>query len=99
MDSWLNPHLSLQTEIYRERDRRAAVNLSLQELQQLTDTLIVQWYQQRQMLDCCMRKVCSLEVELMLAEAGPAQHGPSARHMEMAREVLADLAAQGIHES
>lgn len=95
MDSWLNPTLSLQTEIHRERDRRAAVKLSLQELQQVTDNLIVQWYQQKQLIDCAMRRVCSLEVELMLAEAGPARHGPSARHMEMAREVLAELADQG----
>lgn len=95
MNSWLNPHLSLQTEIHQERDRRAAVRLTHHELQQLTDSLIVQWYRQRQIISCCLRRVASLEVEVMLAEAGPAQRGPSARHMEMAREVLADLAGQG----
>jgi hypothetical protein len=96
MNSWLNPHLSLQTEIHQERDRRAAVRLTHHELQQLTDSLIVQWYRQQKIIDCCLRRVRSLEVQLMLAQSsGTSTAGPSAEHLQMAREVLATAAGQG----
>lgn len=95
MNSWLNPQLSLQTEIHQELDRRAAVRLTHHELQQLTDSLIVQWYRQQQVIACCMKRVQSLEVELLLSGADAMPREPSAEHMQMAREVLAALAEQG----
>ena len=85
MDSWLNPQLSLQTELDQERDRRAAVRLDLETLQQLTDNLIVVGYRQQQMLSCAMRRVMELELKLMLAEAGPTSD-----HYRMAKELLTD---------
>lgn len=90
MDSWLNPELSLQTEARQELDRRAAVKLDHQDLQQLTDTLIVQWYRQQQIIGCAMKRVMQLELEVMLAEAEPMDRSPSPEHYRMARELLAD---------
>lgn len=86
MDSWLNPELSLQTEARQELDRRAAVKLDHQDLQQLTDALIVQWYRQQQIIGCAMKRVMELEIKLMLSG-----NDPSAQHLLMAKELLADL--------
>jgi hypothetical protein len=76
----------LGTELDRERDRRAAVRLDHQDLQQVADHLIVEWYRQQQMFNCAMRRVMELELRLMLAEAEPSD-----RHLQMARELQADL--------
>lgn len=86
MDSWLNPELSLQTEARQELDRRAAVKLDHQDLQQLTDALIVQWYRQQQIIGCAMKRVMELEIKLMLSG-----NDSSAQHLLMAKELLADL--------
>jgi hypothetical protein len=87
--SWLDPTLSLATELQMETDRRRAVRLKLQELQQQSDRLIVQWYTQQHLLNQALRRVACLEVELLLAKAEPSLPGPSERYMEMARELLA----------
>lgn len=87
--SWLDPTLSLATELQMETDRRRAVRLSLHELQEQSDRLIVQWYHHQNVLNQALRRVACLEVELMLAKAAPSLPEPSDRHRQMARELLA----------
>lgn len=88
MNSWLDPALSLPSELEQERDRRNAVKLSLQELQVVADKLICDWYRHQTMLAQALRQVSILEVKLMLAEAKPAPREPSPDHLRMARELL-----------
>ena len=86
--SWLDPTLGLATEASMEIDRRRAVRLTLHELQQVTDRLIVQAYNRQHVLSQALRRVAALEVELVLTKAPPLA-GPSDRHRQMARELLA----------
>ena len=90
MSSWLNPELSLPSELLQERDRRNAVKLGLQELQIVADKLIVDWYRHQTMLEQALRQVSALEVKLMLAEARPTPREPSPEHLRMARELLGE---------
>lgn len=87
--SWLDPTLSLATELQMESDRRRAVRLSLHELQEQSDRLIVQWYHHQNVLNQALRRVACLEVELVLAKAAPSLPEPSDRHLQMAKELLA----------
>lgn len=87
--SWLDPTLSLATELQMETDRRRAVRLSLHELQEQSDRLIVQWYHHQNVLNQALRRVACLEVELVLAKAAPLLPEPSNRHLQMAKELLA----------
>lgn len=87
--SWLDPTLSLATELQMESDRRRAVRLSLHELQEQSDRLIVQWYHHQNVLNQALRRVACLEVELVLAKAAPSLPEPSDRHRQMAKELLA----------
>ena len=87
--SWLDPTLSLATELQMETDRRRAVRLSLHELQEQSDRLIVQWYHHQNVLNQALRRVACLEVELVLAKAAPSLPEPSDRHCQMAKELLA----------
>lgn len=87
--SWLDPTLSLATELQMETDRRRAVRLSLHELQEQSDRLIVQWYHHQNVLNQALRRVACLEVELVLAKAAPSLPEPSDRHLQMAKELLA----------
>lgn len=87
--SWLDPTLSLATELQMETDRRRAVRLSLHELQEQSDRLIVQWYHHQNVLNQALRRVACLEVELVLAKAAPSLPEPSDRHRQMAKELLA----------
>lgn len=87
--SWLDPTLSLATELQMETDRRRAVRLSLHELQEQSDRLIVQWYHHQNVLNQALRRVACLEVELLLAKAAPSLPEPSDRHRQMAKELLA----------
>ena len=88
MGNWLDPELSLSSEIEQEIDRRNAVRLTLQELQIVADKLIVDWYRHQHLLEQALQRVCSLEVKLMLAEARPAPREPSPEHHCWARELL-----------
>ena len=88
MGNWLDPELSLSSEIEQEIDRRNAVKLSLQELQIVADKLIVDWYHHQHLLEQALQRVCSLEVQLMLAQARPTPREPSPEHLHMARELL-----------
>ena len=87
--SWLDPTLSLASELQMEADRRRAVRLSLHELQEQSDRLIVQWYHHQNVMNQALRRVACLEVELMLAKAAPSLPEPSDRHRQMAKELLA----------
>ena len=87
--SWLDPTLSLATELQMETDRRRAVRLSLHELQEQSDRLIVQWCHHQNVLNQALRRVACLEVELVLAKAAPSLPEPSDRHRQMAKELLA----------
>ena len=90
-ERWLDPALPLSAEIAQEIDRRRAVRLDLQALQQLADALILDWYRHQQMLGCCLRRVQLLEVQLELAQAPPMSRKPSAQHQALARELRAEL--------
>ena len=72
-----------------ESDRRRAVRLSLHELQEQSDRLIVQWYHHQNVLNQALRRVACFEVELVLAKAAPSLPEPSDRHRQMAKELLA----------
>lgn len=87
--NWLDPTLSLPTELQMETDRRRAVRLSLHELQEQSDRLIVQWYHHQNVLNQALRRIACLEVELVLAKAAPSLPEPSDRHLQMAKELLA----------
>lgn len=89
--NWLDPELSLSSEIHQEHDRRAAVRLDHQQLQVLTDHLIVQCYRQQNLLNQLFRRVQLLEVEVVLAAAPPAPREPEQRHLEWAKELLAQV--------
>ena len=88
MSSWLDPSLSLSSEVQQESDRRNAVKLSLQELQIVADKLICDWYRHQTMLTQALRQVSILEVQLMLAQARPTPREPSPEHHRWARELL-----------
>ncbi len=48
---WLNPALSLETELHREHDRRAAAHMSRNELNILADRLICECYHQQVIIE------------------------------------------------
>lgn len=85
---WLDPELSLCSELHQEKDRRAAAHMSQEQLHQLADELIVQWYKQQNLLHQLLSRVRVLEVEVVLASAPPARRGPEPRHLDWAKELL-----------
>jgi plasmid stabilization system protein ParE len=85
---WLIPSISLSMEAQQELDRRRAVRMPLQELQALTDELIVSWYEHQSVLDQALARIRQLEVQLALAGAPPSSTTPSPEHFAMAREIM-----------
>ena len=71
-----------------EADRRAAAQLSRDELNMLCDKLICDWYQQRELIDRLLGQVRRMQVEMALATAPPAKQEPEPQHLEWARELL-----------
>jgi len=88
MKSWLNPVLSMETELHRENDRRIAARMSRDELNMLADRLICQCYHQHVVIEQSLRRVATLEVEAMLAQSKPTPVEPDRRHFQWARELL-----------
>jgi hypothetical protein len=85
------PTLSLETQLSRALDRRAAAHLCRDDLSIVVDDLIMRAYGQRALIDSLLGRVRQLEVELVLArDAKPAQP-PSDEHQQWAREVLQGL--------
>lgn len=64
------------------------------ELQMLADQLICDWYRHRQIIDCAMRRVAALEVQMALEKAPDTQghNPPSDDHLAWARELHAQIA-------
>jgi hypothetical protein len=85
------PTLSLETQLSRALDRRTAAHLCRDDLSIVVDSLIVQAYGQKALIDSLLGRVRCLEVELVLArDAKPAQP-PSGNHRQWARDLLRDL--------
>lgn len=91
---WLVPDLTLEVQLRRERDRRAAAHKSLDELAVIADKLIVDWYQHTTLIDNLLGRVRVLEVELALAqkpETNATSLAPKDYHYKWAAELLDDL--------
>jgi len=84
------PEPSLTCLLDREIDRRKAANLSRDELNELTDKLLVDWYQHEATINMLLGRVRHLEVELVLAKGEPLTKEISATHLQMARDLLQD---------
>lgn len=93
MQSWMVPELSLSSEAHQELDRRRAARLPLIELQIVADRLICDWYRHEKMLDCALRRVAALEVELALSKVPSTQgkNPPRAEHHQWAQEVMGQI--------
>lgn len=91
MDTWLQPDLSLCSELLREADRRAIPKLERQDLEGLADRLLIDWYRQQALIDSCLRRVRSLEVQLALATNPQPLSAPKQHHRQWAAELLAKL--------
>lgn len=87
------PELSLSSEVVQEQDRRRAARLPLVELQMLADQLICDWYRHRQVIDCAMRGVATLEIQMALDKAPDRQghNPPSQDHLDWARELRGQI--------
>lgn len=88
MKSWLNPVLSLETELHREQDRRIDARMSRDELNMLADRLICQCYHPHVVIEQALRRVATLEVEQLLDHAPPTKREPEQRHFQWARYLL-----------
>lgn len=86
--AWLIPDLSLATQASMEIDRRRAAHLGIEELAALADTLICDWYRQRQIIDSALGRVRHLEVEVALLKCPPARREPEPQHWRWAKELL-----------
>lgn len=87
---WLVPELSVSTQLRQEVDRRAAANLSRDELAILTDKLIVAWYMHNELINNLLGRIRHLEVDVALSTAQPSTPEPSQEHYEWAKELLGD---------
>lgn len=86
--SWLIPVLSLPSQLQQEMDRRHAAHCTHDELSQITDKLIVAWYEQQAVIAAAAKHVAHLEAELMQKKSGPTQRGPEECHLQWARELM-----------
>lgn len=82
--TWLNPALSLETQLSQEHDRRRAAQMSREQLSALADRLICQLYRSDLILDQALRRVAQLEAERALGQPVPARR----RHFQWARDLL-----------
>lgn len=87
--SWLDPDLSLERHANMAIDMRQALLLPPEHLRDLVQRLIRDSYHQQQILDCAVRRVMALEIELTLATEQPGIRPPTADHHAMARDLLA----------
>jgi hypothetical protein len=92
--SWYTPELSLATQCQQEIDRRRAVQLDQQDLQMLTDKLICDWYVQRELINRCLARIRSMEVQIALATAPPSKREPSQCHFQWARQIMNSISAK-----
>ncbi len=86
-DAWLSGELTLASQLHQEVDRRAAAQLSRDDLSILADRLIVEWYRHSAMLDSLLGKVRHLQVELALSRATPFPSEPTPEHYRWAKEL------------
>lgn len=85
---WLIPKLSLTAQLQQEMDRRYAAHCTHYELSQITDKLILAWYEQQAVIAAAAKQIADLELRLMQMQAGPAKHGPEPHHLQWARELM-----------
>ncbi len=88
MKHWLNPVLSLETQLSQEHDRRRAAAMGREQLKALTDRLICQLYRQEIIIEQALNRVAQLEVEKALGQPKPSRRQPDRRHFQWARELL-----------
>lgn len=86
--SWVNPDLSLPSQLEREMDRRRAARATRDELSILADKLLLDWYRHETVIAAAAKRIASLELQLMLAQSQPARPEPAPRHLQWARELL-----------
>lgn len=85
--SWMIPTLSLETQLRQERERRAAVDLTREQLITVVDRLIQLTYQQQELINRALGRVRHLEVELTLQTYNVPLAPPSDEHHRWAREI------------
>jgi len=85
--TWMIPTLSLETQLRQERERRAAADLSRDQLCIVVDRLIQLTYQQQELINRALGRVRHLEVELTLQSYNVPLGPPSAEHHRWAREL------------
>lgn len=88
---WLVPELDLQTQLRQELDRRTAARLSRDELSELVDKLIVDWYHHNKLIDNLLGRVRRMEVDLVLRDAKPSTTEPADEYYEWVREMFPDI--------
>lgn len=86
--SWLNPEFSLELQLQQEMDRRKAAHLTHDELSQLADKLLIDWYRHELIIAEAAKHIIRLETQLALAQLKPSKPEPEPRHMQWARELL-----------
>jgi hypothetical protein len=82
---WFIPEPSLTAQLEREMDRRKAAQLGRDELNELADKLIVDWYQHEATVNLLLGRVRHLEVELVLASSKPVKKEIDPKFIDMAR--------------
>lgn len=87
----MNPTLSLPSQLQQEMDRRGAARATRDELCVLADKLLLDWYRHEAVIAAAAKRISSLEVQLMLAQAEPSKPGPEPRHLQWAQELLSRL--------
>jgi len=94
--SWVNPVLSLPSQLEREMDRRRAARATHEELNILVDKLLLDWYRHEAVISAAAKRIANLELQLMLAQADaqlqvPGKNEPEPRHLQWAQELLSRL--------
>lgn len=85
---WFIPEPSLTAQLDREMDRRKAASLKRDELSELADKLIIDWYQHEAAVNLLLGRVRHLEVELALAKSKPTKREIDQSYIDMAKSIF-----------
>jgi hypothetical protein len=85
---WFIPEPSLTAQLEREMDRHKAKRLEREDIGELADKLIVDWYQHEATINLLLGRVRQLEVELVLKDSKPSKKQIDKTYLDMAKSLF-----------
>jgi hypothetical protein len=85
---WFIPEPSLTAQLEREMDRHKAKKLEREDIGELADKLIVDWYQHEATINLLLGRVRQLEVELVLKDSKPSKKQIDKTYLDMAKSLF-----------